>query len=200
LAWLLPFSPARVRPHGFDRPSSLLIVLDALSLEVFRVPASAPDPRIRRSPTPASGCTSETGFRASGSIRPSTPPAALLCRRHSRSIRPGPHLASSPTPPEVSCPSGGIIAGVRSTRDYHPRHLPPMVFLRPPTVCSSKRLACSVSHRHHLWDSKNKRIARLPPRGPDRSIRRRSRPGSRSSDKSSPPGGRLTWVCRFLPQ
>jgi len=63
--------------------------------------------------------------------------------------------ARLPTPPEVCRPSGGVIAGVRSTRDYHPRHLPPLVFLKPSTACSSRRLTCSVSHRHHLWDSKN---------------------------------------------
>lgn len=52
-------------------------------------------------------------------------------------------------------PSGGITAGVRSTRDFHPRHLPSLAFLRPSTVYSSKRFACLVSYRHHLWDSKN---------------------------------------------
>jgi hypothetical protein len=36
-----------------------------------------------------------------------------------------------------------------------PPHLPPLAFLRPPTACSSSRLACPVSYRHHLWDSKN---------------------------------------------
>lgn len=64
-------------------------------------------------------------------------------------------LAPAPTPPELCRPSGGVIAGVRSTRDYHPRHLPPLAFLKPSTVCTSSRLACFLSHRHHLWDSKN---------------------------------------------
>lgn len=59
------------------------------------------------------------------------------------------------TPPEVCRPSGGVIAGVRSTRDYHPRHLPPLVFLKPSTAYSSRRLTYPVSYRHHLWDSKN---------------------------------------------
>jgi hypothetical protein len=67
----------------------------------------------------------------------------------------GVELFHSPTPPEVCRPSGDVIAGVRSTRDYHPRHLPPMVFLKPSTACTSRRLTCSVSYRHHLWDSKN---------------------------------------------
>jgi hypothetical protein len=35
------------------------------------------------------------------------------------------------------------------------QHLPSMAFLRPSTAYSSRRLACPVSYRHHLWDSKN---------------------------------------------
>jgi hypothetical protein len=58
-------------------------------------------------------------------------------------------------PPEIFSPSGGITVGVRSTRDFHPRHLPSLAFLSPSTVYSSKRFACLVSYRHHLWDSKN---------------------------------------------
>lgn len=30
-----------------------------------------------------------------------------------------------------------------------------MAFLKPATVYPSRRLTCSVSHRYHLWDSKN---------------------------------------------
>jgi hypothetical protein len=46
----------------------------------------------------------------------------------------------SPTPPEVSLPSGDVTAGVRSTRDYHTRHLPPLIFLRSATAYSSNGL------------------------------------------------------------
>jgi hypothetical protein len=66
-------------------------------------------------------------------------------------------------------PSGDITAGVRSTRAFHTRHLPPMPFLRTSTDYSSRRLACPVSYRHHLWDSKNTCSNRLPC-GPDRTI------------------------------
>lgn len=55
-------------------------------------------------------------------------------------LRPKSKLAFHPTPPELLRPSGGIIAGVRSTRDFHPRHLPPLIFLRSSTVCSSSNL------------------------------------------------------------
>jgi hypothetical protein len=57
---------------------------------------------------------------------------------------------------EVVRPSGDITSRVRSTRDYHPRHLPPMSFLNPSTDSSSAWLACRISYRHHLWDSKLK--------------------------------------------
>jgi len=78
-------------------------------------------------------------------------------------------LARERTPPEVSRPSGDITAGVRYTRDFHSRHLPPMSFLRTSTDYSSRRLACPVSYRHHLWDSKNTRGHCLSC-GPDRTI------------------------------
>lgn len=64
-------------------------------------------------------------------------------------------LRSSPTPPEVSRPSGDVSAGVRFARVYHPRHLPPLTFLRPSAVYSSRQIVCLLSYRHHLWDSKN---------------------------------------------
>jgi hypothetical protein len=96
-------------------------------------------------------------------------------------------LVCSPTPPEVSRPSGGVTAEVRSTRDYHPRHLPPLAFLKPSTVFSFRQLTCSVSYRHHLWDSKNTNdsvfLAVLT--GPSWG---QSRPGSQSPDTSTPGG------------
>jgi hypothetical protein len=42
------------------------------------------------------------------------------------------------------------------TRDFHPRHLPPLGFLNPPTASSSTWLACLISYKHHLWGSKLK--------------------------------------------
>jgi len=66
-------------------------------------------------------------------------------------------------------PSGDITAGVRSARDFHTRHLPPLPFLRTSTDYSSRRLACPVSYRHHLWDSKNT-CSHCLSCGPDRTI------------------------------
>jgi hypothetical protein len=57
---------------------------------------------------------------------------------------------------EVSRPSGGFSTGVRSTRVFHSRHLPPLGFLNPSTACSSSQLARSISYEHHLWGSKFK--------------------------------------------
>lgn len=75
----------------------------------------------------------------------------LFCGANERT-RP---LVGRTTPPQVSFPSGDVPVGVRSTRAYHTRHLPPSGFLSPTTACSSERLACPLSSRHHLWDSKN---------------------------------------------
>jgi hypothetical protein len=91
-------------------------------------------------------------------------------------------LVCSPTPPEVLCPSGDVTAGVRFARDYHPRHLPPLAFLRPPTVYSSKQLVCLVSYRHHLIGFKEheRHVAFLAVlTGPSWG---QSRPGSQGSD------------------
>lgn len=103
-------------------------------------------------------------------------------------------LAPAPTPPELCRPSGGVIAGVRSSRAYHPRHLPPLTFLKPSTVCTSSRLACFLSHRHHLWDSKNTNdsvfLAVLT--GPSWG---QSRPGSQSPDTSTPGGANKAPLC-----
>jgi hypothetical protein len=57
---------------------------------------------------------------------------------------------------EVLRPSGDVTCEVRLTRDFHPRHLPPLDFLSPPTASSFARLACLISYRHHLWGSKLK--------------------------------------------
>lgn len=57
-----------------------------------------------------------------------------------------------------SRPSGDIPAGVRFARDYHPRHLPLMSFLSPTAAYSSRLLACLVSYKRHLWDSKVKEL------------------------------------------
>jgi hypothetical protein len=109
----------------------------------------------------------------------------------------GAELLCSPTPPEVCRPSGGVIAGVRFTRDYHPRHLPPMVFLRPPTVCTSRRLTCSVSYRHHLWDSKNTTRC-CAPRIPDRSIQRTVPSGTTRLGHDQLPEGKRSRNCCSL--
>lgn len=52
-------------------------------------------------------------------------------------------------------PLAASSSGVRSSRVCLTRLLPPLTFLKPSTVCTSGRLACSVSYKHHLWDSKN---------------------------------------------
>jgi hypothetical protein len=130
-----------------------LCCAEAQDLEVFHVQSRSP--MTLRSPTPALSCTSETGSEFLGLLcLPHDPP---LCTGFSlsRLARPKPNAALLPQRLlEVCRPSGGVIAGVRNTRDYHPWHLPPLVFLRPSTACTSRQLACSVSHRHHLWDSK----------------------------------------------
>jgi hypothetical protein len=59
---------------------------------------------------------------------------------------------------EVSRPSSDIPAGVRFARDYHPRHLPLMRFLSTAAVYSSRLLACLISYKRHLWDSKVKEL------------------------------------------
>jgi hypothetical protein len=59
---------------------------------------------------------------------------------------------------ELGCPSGDVCAEVRSSRAYHTRHLPPLGFLIPSTVCSFRRIACPVSYKHHLWGSKNSTV------------------------------------------
>lgn len=65
-------------------------------------------------------------------------------------------------PFELTRPSGDLTVGIRFTRAFHTRHLPPMGFLIPSTVSTSSRLACPVSYRRHLWDSKNTSGARYP--------------------------------------
>jgi len=91
----------------------------------------------RQSPAPTLGCTPETGSVLSGLCVPAQLPP--LCARF-RLIDPSNRSRSSqhsPTPPEVSSPSGDVTAGVRSTRAYHTRHLPPLTFLRSATAYSS---------------------------------------------------------------
>jgi hypothetical protein len=75
-----------------------------------------------------------------------------LCYRPTRRNR----ALDCPDLYEVLRPSGDITSRVRFTRDYHPRHLPPVSFLNSSTDFSSAWLACRVSYRHHLWDSKLK--------------------------------------------
>jgi hypothetical protein len=115
-------------------------------------------PRFRiapRSPASVLGCTSETGCEFPGLLFRAA--RLLALRRVIACGAPGFHqaLLHFPTPPEFHLPSGGVIAGVRSSRAYLPRHLPPLTFLKPSTVCTSSQLACLLSYRHHLWDSKN---------------------------------------------
>lgn len=87
--------------------------------------------------------TVEAALQSVNVVRPVAPPK---CRVTSRDR----------TSREVLRPSGDITCGVRLTRDFHPRHLPPLGFLNPPTVSSSAWLACRISYRHHLWGSKLK--------------------------------------------
>jgi len=148
LTWFLPSSSTRVRSYGFDRPSPPFDRAIALGPEVFRTfldirvhfyhrlqPSAAPQRHVASIRVCLPGCTVR---RFAPTFRICTPPDRNRA------------LAPAPTPPELCRPSGGVIAGVRSSRDYHPRHLPPLTFLKPSTVCTSSRLACSVSHRHHL--------------------------------------------------
>jgi hypothetical protein len=67
-----------------------------------------------------------------------------------------------------------------------PQHLPPLGFLNPSTVCSSEQLACLVSYRHHLWDSKS---------GTD-SPGNMVRLGQVDSEEPSPPWSRHAWTTR----
>jgi len=86
-----------------------------------------------------------------------TPEAVCGCRGHAS------HEVV--TPLTTSPPESGILEA--ST----PRHLPPLGFLNPSTVYSSKRLACLVSYRRHLWGSKNQDAPgnfRAPAEGPIR--------------------------------
>jgi hypothetical protein len=102
------------------------------------------------------GCTSETRRQTSTPASPRRKQHRFA--RHSLSCGPNERthsLVGRTTPPQVSFPSGDVPVGVRSTRAYRTRHLPPSGFLSPTTVCSSERLACPLSSRHHLWDSKN---------------------------------------------
>jgi len=144
--------PARVRSYWFDHPSSSFVLCGStwtlrffalnlargLLLELRLQPWAAS----QRQPVSFWGCSPcRTIPRFAPSPRERDSPERVL--------------ACSPTPPELHRPSGGVIAGVRSSRAYLPRHLPPLTFLKPSTVCSSRRLACLLSYRHHLWDSKN---------------------------------------------
>lgn len=90
-------------------------------------------------------------------------------------------LAHSPTPPEVLRPSGDVTAGVRFARDYHPRHLPPLTFLRPSAVYSSRQLVCLLSYRHHLGFKEHEQLVAFLAvlTGPSWG---QSRPGSQGPD------------------
>lgn len=79
-------------------------------------------------------------------------------------------------------PSGDITAGVRFTRAYHTRHLPPLGFLTSSTASTSSQLACPVSYRRHLWDSKNTSGARCTSARSRRSTRRSLASAHRSSE------------------
>lgn len=90
-----------------------------------------------RSPAPTLGCTTETGCVRPGScLLASISPALRRVLPYTGPINRSRSLLHSPTPPEVSVPSGDVTAEVRSTRDYLSRHLPPLIFLRSPTAYS----------------------------------------------------------------
>jgi len=91
---------------------------------------------------------------------------------------------------EVSRPSGGFSPGVRSTRGFHPRHLPPLGFLNPSTACSSSQLARLLSYEHHLWGSKFKEHKR------QLRAEARSRVPRRFIDRQSSFGTHQHWTRR----
>jgi hypothetical protein len=78
-------------------------------------------------------------------------------------------LLHSPTPPEVFVPSGDVTAGVRPTREYHSRHLPPLIFLRSSTVYSSNGSPV-VFRTGTTYGIQRTRTICCTPRGPSRSI------------------------------
>jgi hypothetical protein len=90
------------------------------------------------SPAPTLGCTTETGSVRPGScLLASILPALRRVLPFVGPTNRSRSLLHLPTPPEVSVPSGDVTAGVRSSREYHSRHLPPVTFLRSSTACSS---------------------------------------------------------------
>ena len=164
---------------GSTVPLRSFIVLDALSLGVFRVHARSPI--ALRSPTPALGCTSETGNELPGDFCSSALLEALRLQV-ADTLRP-----TGVVRRRLSHASRGLFSLWRHhrrspvSRDYHPRHLPPLVFLRPPTVCSFDDSPV-LFHTDTTSRIQRTTIGVLLSRVPDRSIRKRSRPGSRESD------------------
>ena len=89
---------------------------------------------------------------------------------------------------EISHPSSDIPAGVRITRAYLTRHLPPSSFLSSSTVFSSRRIACPISCRRHLWGSKSRsRLTGERPRSSQDPTRRPSPAGSRNTGRRRQP-------------
>lgn len=102
------------------------------------------------------GCTSKSSCEPFDPFGPAAGCVALhgaaFCGHVTEATRGCPSLTSH----EVEHPSGDISCGVRITRVYLTRHLPPMSFLSPSTGFSSSRIACLISCRRHLWGSKNR--------------------------------------------
>jgi hypothetical protein len=106
--------------------------------------ASPPCIRPTFSCTSKSSCEpSDPSLRAAGCVALHD---AALCSRTTEAVR----GLMGHTSHEVEHPSDDISAGVRLTRVYLTRHLPPMGFLNPSTVYSSRRFACLVSCRRHM--------------------------------------------------
>jgi hypothetical protein len=151
LTWLLPGSGSCVWSYGFDHPPAPFDCAKQLGLGVFRERPERGDksPFIGYS----LGLHLRDRLRASGSAAPGLgPPLCVECAHVARPTGVGRDFAEPRLPrfrvPRAASP---LESGTRGC----PQHLPPMVFLRPSTDCSSRRLACLVSYRHHLWDSKN---------------------------------------------
>jgi len=141
LTWFLPFLGC-ARTASWVRPSPSILRNVRMHWILGFSACNSRSPSDLRSPTPTFGCTSETGVECLGFVLLAARIAALR-----RLIANATHptgagcCSSSPRLLELCRPSGGVIAGVRSTRDCHPRHLPPLIFLRSSTACTSRRLA-----------------------------------------------------------
>jgi hypothetical protein len=153
--------------------------LTHLNLGVFRV---IPRPSIALGPSGSSlGLHSETGSRFL---------VCSPCRRCVRFARP--HLMTAhPTGAgrwlaplrllRFTRPSGDVTTGTRLLGSMLPTRLPPVGFLNPAAVCDTSGSPV-LFHTGNTYGIQRTRTARCFPHGPDRSILRQSRSGSRGPD------------------